>query len=216
MASHVLGIDVSTTATKAILVDEAGEVVGVGSAEYDYDVPRPLWSEQDPQLWWDGGAGRDPRGAGERRHRRRRRRRGRARRPDARRRAARRRRPAAAAGDPLERPANGSRVRRDPRAGRRRRGSSRSPATTPSPGSPRRSCSGSASTSPRSGHASRTSCCRRTSSAIGSPASTRSTGPTAPARSCSTSRPGTGPPEVLSRPSRSIRPGCRGPPRVPR
>ena len=54
MASHVLGIDVSTTATKAILVDEAGEVAGVGAAEYDYVVPRPLWSEQDPQLWWDG------------------------------------------------------------------------------------------------------------------------------------------------------------------
>ena len=54
MASHVLGIDVSTTATKAILVDEAGTVVGVGSAGYDYDVPAPLWSEQDPQLWWNG------------------------------------------------------------------------------------------------------------------------------------------------------------------
>jgi xylulokinase len=54
VASHVLGIDVSTTATKAILVDEAGAVAGVGSAEYDYATPRPLWSEQDPQLWWDG------------------------------------------------------------------------------------------------------------------------------------------------------------------
>ena len=54
MASHVLGIDVSTTATKAIVVDDAGEVAGVGSAEYDFDVPRLQWSEQDPQLWWDG------------------------------------------------------------------------------------------------------------------------------------------------------------------
>jgi xylulokinase len=53
VGSHVLGIDVSTTATKAILVDEAGDVAAVGSAEYDYVVPRPLWSEQDPQLWWD-------------------------------------------------------------------------------------------------------------------------------------------------------------------
>ena len=49
----VLGLDVSTTATKAILVDEHGAVRGIGSAEYDYDVPRPLWSEQDPNLWWD-------------------------------------------------------------------------------------------------------------------------------------------------------------------
>jgi xylulokinase len=50
----VIGIDVSTTATKAVLVDESGAVVGVGTAEYPFDVPRPLWSEQDPALWWDG------------------------------------------------------------------------------------------------------------------------------------------------------------------
>jgi xylulokinase len=54
VASHVLGIDVSTTATKALLLDDSGAVAGVGSAEYDYDIPRPRWSEQDPQLWWDG------------------------------------------------------------------------------------------------------------------------------------------------------------------
>ncbi|HEY7736225.1 MAG TPA: xylulokinase, partial [Candidatus Limnocylindrales bacterium] len=52
--AYVLGIDVSTTATKAVLVDETGTVAGIGSAEYPYDVPRPLWSEQDPGLWWDG------------------------------------------------------------------------------------------------------------------------------------------------------------------
>ncbi|HEU4921112.1 MAG TPA: xylulokinase [Candidatus Limnocylindrales bacterium] len=54
MGGLVLGIDVSTTATKAILVDEAGAVRGMGVSEYDYAVPRPLWSEQDPALWWDG------------------------------------------------------------------------------------------------------------------------------------------------------------------
>jgi xylulokinase len=52
--SLVLGIDVSTTATKAILVDGAGSVRGVGTAEYPYDIPRPGWSEQSPALWWDG------------------------------------------------------------------------------------------------------------------------------------------------------------------
>ena len=50
----VLGIDVSTTATKAVLIDEDGSVLGVGTAEYGFDVPHPLWSEQDPGLWWDG------------------------------------------------------------------------------------------------------------------------------------------------------------------
>jgi xylulokinase len=50
----VLGIDVSTTATKAVLVDETGAVRGVGTAEYGFSAPRPLWSEQDPAAWWDG------------------------------------------------------------------------------------------------------------------------------------------------------------------
>jgi xylulokinase len=51
--SFVIGIDVSTTATKAILVDETGAVRGVAAEEYTFDVPRPLWSEQDPRLWWN-------------------------------------------------------------------------------------------------------------------------------------------------------------------
>ena len=50
----VLGLDVSTTATKAILVDGDGAVRGIGSAEYPYLTPRPRWSEQDPDLWWAG------------------------------------------------------------------------------------------------------------------------------------------------------------------
>jgi xylulokinase len=50
--SFVVGLDVSTTATKAILVDASGAVRGVGSASYDYETPHPLWSEQDPHLWW--------------------------------------------------------------------------------------------------------------------------------------------------------------------
>ena len=51
---YFIGIDSSTTATKALLLDEAGRVVGVASAEYGYETPRPLWSEQQPDLWWTG------------------------------------------------------------------------------------------------------------------------------------------------------------------
>jgi xylulokinase len=51
--ARVIGIDVSTTATKAVLIDEAGEVRGIGAAEYGFSVPAPLWSEQEPELWWD-------------------------------------------------------------------------------------------------------------------------------------------------------------------
>jgi xylulokinase len=51
--SHVIGLDVSTTATKALLIDAEGAVVAVASSSYEYQVPRPMWSEQDPHLWWD-------------------------------------------------------------------------------------------------------------------------------------------------------------------
>jgi xylulokinase len=52
--SYVIGIDASTTATKAILVDSGGAVRGVAAAEYGYESPQPLWAEQSPELWWDG------------------------------------------------------------------------------------------------------------------------------------------------------------------
>jgi xylulokinase len=50
--SLVLGLDVSTTATKAVLMDAEGRIRAVGTSEYGYETPRPLWSEQDPELWW--------------------------------------------------------------------------------------------------------------------------------------------------------------------
>ncbi|MEW5957697.1 MAG: FGGY family carbohydrate kinase [Chloroflexota bacterium] len=40
--TYFIGIDASTTATKAILVDQTGTVIGVASSEYTYDTPRPL------------------------------------------------------------------------------------------------------------------------------------------------------------------------------
>ena len=51
--AFVLGLDVSTTATKAVLVDESGQVRATGVSDYDFSAPEPLWSEQDPALWWD-------------------------------------------------------------------------------------------------------------------------------------------------------------------
>ncbi|MGH2671858.1 MAG: xylulokinase [Actinomycetota bacterium] len=52
--SHVLGLDVSTTATKAVLLGADGIVAATAAAEYPYETPRSLWSEQDPRRWWDG------------------------------------------------------------------------------------------------------------------------------------------------------------------
>ena len=50
----VLGIDVSTTATKAVVLDATGTVRAIGTSGYGFEQPQPLWSEQDPRLWWAG------------------------------------------------------------------------------------------------------------------------------------------------------------------
>jgi xylulokinase len=50
---YFIGIDSSTTATKALLLDEKGQIIAVASSEYTYQVPHPLWSEQEAGLWWD-------------------------------------------------------------------------------------------------------------------------------------------------------------------
>jgi xylulokinase len=49
---YFIGIDVSTTASKALVVDEQGNVVASQSYPHDLSTPKPLWSEQDPENWW--------------------------------------------------------------------------------------------------------------------------------------------------------------------
>ena len=47
-----LGIDLGTSALKAVLVDEREQIVGSASAPLTVDHPRPGWSEQYPRDWW--------------------------------------------------------------------------------------------------------------------------------------------------------------------
>ncbi|HXG92030.1 MAG TPA: xylulokinase [Blastocatellia bacterium] len=49
-----LGIDVSTTGAKALLINNRGEVVSSATTPLTLSTPRPLWSEQDPKDWWEG------------------------------------------------------------------------------------------------------------------------------------------------------------------
>jgi xylulokinase len=50
----LLGIDVSTTATKALLVNDAGSVAATASTPYPFETPRAGWTEQHPDLFWQG------------------------------------------------------------------------------------------------------------------------------------------------------------------
>jgi xylulokinase len=53
---YFLGIDTSTTSSKALLIDEKGDVIAVASNPHTLQTPKPLWSEQDPREWWDAVA----------------------------------------------------------------------------------------------------------------------------------------------------------------
>lgn len=52
--AKLLGIDVGTSGCKVLLIDENGTVLKQASAEYPLSVPQPLWSEQNPEDWWNG------------------------------------------------------------------------------------------------------------------------------------------------------------------
>jgi xylulokinase len=54
--AYLLGIDISTTSAKALVINETGKVIGVYGTPQSVNQPHPLWSEQNPAAWWGGVA----------------------------------------------------------------------------------------------------------------------------------------------------------------
>ena len=50
--SHCIGIDVGTSGTKALVINPRGKILAEASANYPCHHPKPQWSEQDPEDWW--------------------------------------------------------------------------------------------------------------------------------------------------------------------
>ena len=50
---YFIGIDIGTTSVKMIAINENGEIVKSISKEYPIFFPKPLWSEQNPEDWWE-------------------------------------------------------------------------------------------------------------------------------------------------------------------
>jgi xylulokinase len=51
-----LGVDISTTGSKALLIDESGQVIASATSPHNLSTPRPLWSEQNPAEWWQAAS----------------------------------------------------------------------------------------------------------------------------------------------------------------
>ena len=47
----LIGIDIGTTAVKAVLVDLGGRLLAESAVAYPTERPRPAWVEQDPEVW---------------------------------------------------------------------------------------------------------------------------------------------------------------------
>ena len=47
-----LGIDIGTSGTKALAIDQRGAILASALETYPCHFPKPLWSEQDPEDWW--------------------------------------------------------------------------------------------------------------------------------------------------------------------
>jgi xylulokinase len=54
--TRLIGLDVGTSSTKGICIDETGAVLAVAERPYPLSTPRPGWSEQDPGDWWRAAA----------------------------------------------------------------------------------------------------------------------------------------------------------------
>ena len=52
MRELLLGVDVGTTATKAVLIDFDGKFVSQGRAEHPTHHSKAGWAEQEAEDWW--------------------------------------------------------------------------------------------------------------------------------------------------------------------
>ena len=50
--SIFLGVDIGTSGTKTLAIDARGKILAEATAFYPLYHPKPLWSEQDPEDWW--------------------------------------------------------------------------------------------------------------------------------------------------------------------
>lgn len=51
--NYLLGMDIGTSSTRAIIIDENGKLAASATCEYPLITPKPGWAEQNPEDWWE-------------------------------------------------------------------------------------------------------------------------------------------------------------------
>ncbi len=51
--NYLIGVDIGTQGTKAVLINDAGKILAHSYRGYDVETPKPSWAEQWPDVWVD-------------------------------------------------------------------------------------------------------------------------------------------------------------------
>ena len=51
--NYLMGIDIGTSGTKTIVINENGQLKASAFVEHKLDCPKPGWAQQNPQEWWN-------------------------------------------------------------------------------------------------------------------------------------------------------------------
>ena len=51
--AYLLGMDIGTSSTRAIIINEKGKLIASATSDYPLITPRPGWAEQNPEDWWN-------------------------------------------------------------------------------------------------------------------------------------------------------------------
>ena len=50
--AYLLGMDIGTSSTRAIIIDEDGRLIASATSDYPLITLKPGWAEQKPEDWW--------------------------------------------------------------------------------------------------------------------------------------------------------------------
>jgi len=51
--NYLIGMDIGTSSTRAVIIDENGNLISSATSDYPLITPKPGWAEQNPNDWWN-------------------------------------------------------------------------------------------------------------------------------------------------------------------